>query len=74
MRPKENAKDAAARKRERRIVDIERGDATMKASANLASDLRSIYGLRNLGYTAPGTVTPAGGSRGPVGVRPGTRG
>ena len=49
MGPKEDPKDKAARLRERRLTEIERTKTAESAAGSLTSDLRAIYGLRQLG-------------------------
>jgi hypothetical protein len=49
MKPKEDPKDKANRLRERRMTEIERSKTAESAAGSLTSDLRSIYGLRQLG-------------------------
>jgi hypothetical protein len=49
MNTKEDPKDKAARLRERRITEVERSKTAESAAGSLTSDLRSIYGLRQIG-------------------------
>jgi hypothetical protein len=64
MKPKEDPQDRAARERERRITDVDRRQSSEKGATSLTTDLRAIYGLRNL---------PMFGTRG-AGVAPKAKG
>lgn len=46
--PRENPADKQARQRERRLSSMERSRATQDNAAGLTSDLRAVYGLRNI--------------------------
>ncbi len=48
--PKEDPADRAARLRERRITELERGETAQETAAGLTSDIRAIYGSQ------PGTA------------------
>lgn len=49
-KPKEDPKDKAARLRERRITDIERGQTAQESASSLTTDLRAIYGMKGLKF------------------------
>lgn len=46
--PGESAEDKAARLRERRLSELDRNVAAQRSSADMAGDLRAVYGLRGL--------------------------
>lgn len=49
MTPTEDPKDKANRLRERRLTEIERTKSAEASSASLSSDLRAIYGMKQVG-------------------------
>jgi hypothetical protein len=66
MQPKESREDLAARRRERRLSEIDRTASAEEQAAGLTTELRAIYGLRGIPMMG-GALPPA--SR-PKGVSP----
>lgn len=57
MGPKEDPEDKKTRLRERRLSRLERRDAASQTASGLTSDLRAVYGLRNLSmFGTPGSA------------------
>jgi hypothetical protein len=57
-RPKEDPEDRKARLRERRLTEIDRTQNAEKTAAGLTSDLRAVYGLRNMFNMFTGKAKP----------------
>lgn len=53
-KPKEDPSDRAARRRERRIAEVERMAAGESNAAGLAADLRAVYGNLKASPKMPG--------------------
>lgn len=58
MQPKESREDRDARRRERRLSEIDQTQAAQEQASNLTTELRAIYGLRGIPLMS-GPVTPA---------------
>lgn len=56
MKPKENPEDKAARLRERRLSLLEQKETTEESARGLTTDLRAVYGLKNIKAMPPGAV------------------
>lgn len=60
MKPREDPADRAARLRERRITEADRTVWAERGALRLTTDLRSLYGLRQLTqFSAPTPATSA---------------
>lgn len=61
MQPKESREDRDARRRERRLSEIDQTKSAQEQAAGLTTDLRAIYGLRGIPMmmgSAPATSKP----------------
>lgn len=56
--PREDPADKAARLRERRMTEMERGQTAMESAAGATTDLRSIYGSQPKGTGAGQPLRP----------------